>query len=87
MAVSQHAYVRVQQRGLRIDDLGHIQTIGDPVRRPGGATEYRITKAVREREIRRLKGEIQKLDRLCGTAVLVSDEGTVITAYHLTGRS
>ena len=74
--LSQHFEQRAQQRGLRGKDMEVICRVGEEF----GDGYYMSGRAVSER-IRKLKAEIQQLERLRGV-VVIEQEDTYITAYR-----
>jgi hypothetical protein len=76
LTLTQHAVLRMSQRGIRLDDLELAGLIGTDVE--GGCL-------VRQRDFQALERELKKLRdharRLVGKRV-VSDGGTILTAYH-----
>ena len=81
MELTAHAEARAQQRGFTEKDLEIIVSLGVPKRKAGGAVEYCLTKAVKQKEVTNLKRQLQRLERLAGKAVVLSEDGVVITAY------
>ncbi len=80
-----HSVIRCRQRGIAESNIEVIRLLGTEVKKPGGATEYFISKKDKQKAIQFLKQCIQDLDKLVGKALLVnSEEDTVITAYHKT---
>ena len=86
MVISDHTKVRCQQRGISREQVDVIISHGQKCRRPGGAVEYRLPKKDRDRLISTLKKQIHVIERAAGKGVLVSDDETVITTYHLDQR-
>ena len=90
MLISKHASVRMRQRGFRMDDLQFILQFGRELDRPGGAKmNYLGAKEIKDIEkalkgIERLiKRNLQKLDKIKGSATICSDgEGAVLTTYR-----
>jgi hypothetical protein len=60
-----------------------IMDYGQPVKKWGGAWEYRLTKKDIEGPIAELKEQIQLLEKSAGRAVVLSRDGVVITVYPL----
>lgn len=77
--LSHHAEARVQQRGIRESDIPVIVAAGTPV---GDDSLFLLARDV-DREIRRLKQEINKLERLRGCRVVIAGK-TVVTVYRPT---
>lgn len=74
---SEHALVRVRQRGLREDDVRAIMETGTAV---DDDSLFLLGRDV-DREVRRRKAEIATLERLRGCRVVVAGE-TVVTVYR-----
>jgi hypothetical protein len=74
MNVTKHAKARSRQRGIPLENLDIILSFGTPIFKKGGATEFRLLK----KDAKKL---IQQFDKLIGKAVLVSEDGTIITTY------
>ncbi len=72
-----HAEKRFNQRGLRNTD---VELVLDSASRVA-PDAYLLTNRDVEREISRRKQEIQRLEKLRGTKLVV-DGDTLITAYH-----
>lgn len=75
--LSQHAQVRVRQRGLRESDIAIIVAAGTAV---DGDSLLLLAQDV-EREIRRHKEETGMLERLRGCRVVLAGQ-TVVTVYR-----
>ena len=84
MNTTKHAEARKRQRGIPDNVVELIIENGTPRPRPGGAEEYVVMKADRDRIVSYLKQLIRLVDATTGKGVLVSAEGTIITNYHLT---
>lgn len=74
---SEHALVRVRQRGLREDDVRVIVETGTPV---DDDSMFLLDRDV-DREVRKRKQEIAALERLRSCRVVVAGE-TVVTVYR-----
>lgn len=74
--LTQHARIRMAQRGIRDDDLDLIKRIGSEVE--GG---YFVRDQDAQDEERRLKREIDRVRRIRGKRVVVSGD-RVVTVYH-----
>ena len=82
--LSNHAEIRCQQRGMKSIIINLIGKLGRPVRKPGGALEYMITKKEKKKICMVFKQAIQALDKVDGKAILVSaDNEDIITVYNL----
>ncbi len=80
MEISQHASMRLRQRGFQDEDLFLIANFGIPVKRPGNVVEYRMPQKV-------IKQIIKSLDRVCHKAILMDEKSEcIITAYNLKER-
>ena len=73
---TQHAILRMSQRGIRLDDLHLIDLFGTDVE--GGPILLRKDAQVVEREAKKL---IARVQRLVGKRV-VRDGNTIVTTYH-----
>lgn len=82
MEMSDHALSRSRQRGITSEAIDFIVQYGSPERRPGDAVEYRLERRHKARMITDLKRQIRVIERAAGKAVLVSDDGKLITVYH-----
>ena len=81
VSISRHAGQRMQQRGIRKEDLDLVLECGTPV--DDDVTLLRekdVDDAIRQRE-----REIDRLRRLCG-AKIVRREGVVVTCYRATRK-
>jgi hypothetical protein len=76
-AVTRHAEMRMQQRGIRDSDLTLILDAATQV----APDAYLLTRADAAREIARRKREIQSIERLCGRKVVI-EGGSVLTCYN-----
>lgn len=77
MELTRHATIRGQQRVFQSDDIALIVIFGTPIKRPGNASQYIITKKDKTRLI-------QSLDRIQNKAVLVNNEtDMILTAYNI----
>lgn len=74
---TKHAEERLQQRGFRKADVDLVLEAASEI----GPKVYVLTDQDAAREIQKRKQEIQKLERLRGTT-LVIEEGRLITMYH-----
>lgn len=73
----------MRQRGIPENVVDLILMFGTANRRPGGAFEYIVQKEDRGRLICHLKGLLHRAEALDGKGVLVSNDGEIITTYHL----
>ncbi len=76
MPLTHHAQVRMRQRGYRVFDIDLVHRYGTE-----GQEAVVLTRSDVERGVRRLKREIQALERLNGTAVVTAGE-VVQTVYR-----
>lgn len=84
MRLSVHSMVRSQQRGIPLDMIEIILRFGTPEKRPGNVLGYRLRKRDKARIVSSLKRQIQRIEKAAAKAVLVAEDGTVITAYNVT---
>ena len=75
--LTRHAVLRMSQRGIGLDDIELIESIGTQVERGS----YFLRKKDVQAFERQLKKTIDRVRRLEGKLVVVKDE-TVVTAYH-----
>ena len=75
MQMSQHAMIRMKQRGITQAEVDCIIQHGTPVQKKGNALEYSITKKLRS-----------TIEKAKNKAVLLNiDTGEIKTVYHKTG--
>jgi hypothetical protein len=74
---TRHAEVRMQQRGFRKTDIDLVLSVATQV----ADDAYFLTDQDAAREIEQRKREIQQLERLRGSKVIVEGD-TLITLYH-----
>jgi hypothetical protein len=79
--ISLHAEQRMRQRGIPQSAVDLVLTCGTPI--DDGA--YFLRRADVDREICRIKREIQSLEKLRNCKVVVSD-GVLLTAYRPAGK-
>lgn len=75
--MTDHAETRKQQRGFRNVDIELLISLGEPF----GSDGYRISRKFAQREISRMKKQIQQLERLAGSIAVVC-EGSLVTVHH-----
>lgn len=75
--ITEHAKVRMRQRGLRDGDLRLLLHSASQV----AEDAYLLTDQDAAREIARLKDEIKRLERLRGVKAVVVG-GALVTCYH-----
>lgn len=79
---SLHGRIRMQQRGYRDEDVNLILGLATPI----ADDAFMLTAQDAEREIARRKREIQQLERLSGSKIIVAG-GMIITLYHAARKS
>ena len=77
-----HAEVRMRQRGFRKADVELVLGVATQV----SGEAFFLTDHDASREIERRRREIQQLERLRGSKIIV-EGGTLITLYHTDSRS
>jgi len=77
ISMTAHAQRRKQQRGFRNADISIVLQIATQV----APDAYMLTRADAAFEIAKRKGEIQQLERLSGSKIIIAGD-TVITCYH-----
>ncbi len=77
LPMTRHAQCRKQQRGFRDTDISIVLKTATEV----APDAYMLTRADVTREIALRKREIQQLQRLSGTKLII-EGGSVITCYH-----
>jgi hypothetical protein len=80
--LTHHARARSTQRGINSEVIGFILAHGSQERKPGGAMEIRINKRVKTRMVADLKRRLRVIERAAGKAVLMADDGVIITVYN-----
>lgn len=81
LALTHHAQARMRQRGFKEEDADLVLRVGTRV----ADDAFLLTDKDAARAIRKRKQEIQQLERLRGSQVIVEGE-TLITLYHTTMR-
>jgi len=81
LPLTRHAEARMRQRGFRDDDIGLVLSVATQV----ADDAFLLTAKDAAREIARRRREIQHLERLRGTKLIVED-GEVVTLYHSDGK-
>jgi len=74
---TRHAEIRMRQRGFRDTDIGLVLSVATRV----AEDAFFLSNKDAAREIERRRREIQQLERLRGTKLIVEGEN-VITLYH-----
>ena len=77
LCLTQHAETRMRQRGFRNSDVGLVLSVATRV----AEDAFFLSDKDAAREIERRRREIQQLERLRGTKLIVEGEN-VITLYH-----
>lgn len=82
MKISQHASVRLQQRGIPMSAVDCIILFGTPEKAKRGAVRYRFTNKSYSEAASHLKGMLQRLDSMRNRCLVVDAESdSVITLY------
>ncbi|MFX4300415.1 hypothetical protein [Pseudosulfitobacter pseudonitzschiae] len=81
LSLTRHAEARMRQRGYKDEDVDLVFRVGTRV----ADDAFLLTDKDAARAIRKRKQEIQQLERLRGSQVIVEGE-TLITLYHTTMR-
>lgn len=79
---TRHAEVRMRQRGFRNADIGLVLSVATRV----ADDAFFLSDKDAAREIERRRREIQQLERLRGTKVIVEGE-SLVTIYHNSGKA
>ena len=82
MKKSKHGIARCNQRGIPETGLSLILEIGTPTDKRGNVIEYRITRRDRNKAFIHLKKLQREIDGLTGAAVLIAEDGTLVTTYR-----
>ena len=77
-----HAEARMRQRGFRNADIGLVLSVATRV----ADDAFFLSDKDATREIERRRREIQQLERLRGTKVIVEGE-SLVTIYHNSGKA
>lgn len=80
--VTHHAEARMRQRGFRNADIGLVLSVATRV----ADDAFFLSDKDATREIERRRREIQQLERLRGTKVIVEGE-SLVTIYHYNGKA
>ena len=83
MKISKHAKKRSQPRAISKNQIDLILEYGHPISKCGNAIEYRVLKRQKNRIISDLKHLMHIVEKLPKKAVLVSNDGQIITVYNL----
>ncbi|UPH72192.1 hypothetical protein LGT41_0005075 [Abyssibius alkaniclasticus] len=79
---TRHAEARMRQRGFRNADIGLVLSVATRV----ADDAFFLSDKDAAREIERRRREIQQLERLRGTKVIVEGE-SLVTIYHNSGKA
>jgi hypothetical protein len=82
IVLSRHAEARMRQRGFRDTDIQFVLDAATPI----ADDAVLLTEKDVAREITKRKREIQDLERLKGSTLVVED-GVLVTVYHAKWRS
>ena len=82
MQVSQHAQQRMQQRGIRPEDLDVLDYFGMEYQQKGGCLLLELSKVEFSSLKKKVKSLSRSLDRMESTYAIVSDDGTCVTTSH-----
>lgn len=77
-----HAEARMRQRGFRNADVDLLLSVASRI----ADDAFFLTDKDAAREIERRRREIQQLERLRGSKLIIED-GALITLYHATSKS
>jgi hypothetical protein len=80
--ITNHAATRMRQRGFRKLDVDLVLSVATRI----GEDAFFLTDRDAAREIERRRNEIQQIDRLRGSKIIV-DGGAIITLYHMARKS
>ena len=69
-------------RGIAPEDINLILDNGDPIRRPGQATEIFVSRERVNALIEHHRNVVASLEKLRGKAILLAQDGTIITTYR-----
>ena len=81
-SLTRHAQKRMLQRGFQEHDTDLVIKFGKPIRRG----LYLLRGKDVDREIQQRKHQIQTLERLRGSAVILAED-SVVTCYHVDGQA
>ena len=86
ISMTRHAYVRARQRGIDGERLDRFLSLADiDVAVGDGCVALSISRRLkRDREIRAVFGPM--LDRIADLALVMGEDGTVVTVLHDRGR-
>jgi hypothetical protein len=79
---TQHAIMRMSQRGISFDDIRMIVSKGRGEDAPGNAERYLIKEKERIALIEYHRKEMKILEKSGGKTIVVAADGGVITAYR-----
>ena len=77
LPITHHAQKRIRQRGYQDADINLLLRVAETC----GGDAFQLTNQAAQREIKRLKSEIQQIGRLAGSIVVVCGSA-VVTVHH-----
>jgi hypothetical protein len=86
LELSNHASVRMQQRGVNPRALGFILENADKSEFVGSGCREQWISRRRLTALRRTHTDRRLIERSSGVAVVVSEDGVIVTIYHKTNR-
>lgn len=82
LKISNHAQIRLRQRGIPMQVVTVLMEYGI-LRRVPGATKYYLDKRAIDERIHELKREIEQVERLKNVSLIVADDdGSIITVQR-----
>lgn len=82
MAISKHAKIRGQQRGISEAEMLLLTTFGQGHSKPGNAIAYSLTREGYRQLEGILREGLQILDKLKSQIVVCDEYHNIITCYH-----
>ena len=86
-SISQHAAVRMNQRGISQIQIDLIAKLGVEVERPGNAILQFIPREVISQEKAKLKMQLKALEKIEGKAVVKSVDEVIITTMQMRDKA
>jgi len=84
MNITKHASKRSQQRGISRKLIELIMMHGEPIAKPGGVTEYRLTSKAKTTAQSEIRKQLMLIEKACNKGVLVDEaDNTLISVYHI----
>lgn len=83
MTLTKHTHQRLRQRGIHPSLISVIIDHGTAAERAGNVLEYRLTRTLASLLIEERKVEIRAIEQAQNKAVLIAEDDTVVTIYHL----